>query len=93
MQGLWYDDPSILMLPGLDREAALPLASRGLAELPALAEALHCQPKETLQLLTELLASHSAAKECAKVGCLLESLRWPLAKLPNVNCQRLLQIC
>ena len=67
MQGLWWDAPSVMLLPGVSREAAAQLAGQGLGELPQLAEALHQRPN-TRQLLAQVLGSEAAAKECAQVG-------------------------
>lgn len=67
-QGLWWDDPTTLMLPGATGEMALLLAENSLAELPQLVEALRVRPQETQQLLGKLLGSEGTVKELVQVN-------------------------
>ena len=73
LQGLWWDAPSVMLLPWVTREAAALLAGQGLGELPQLAEALH-QQQSMRRRLAEVLGSEAAAKECAQVGSIWTSV-------------------
>lgn len=57
----------MLVLPGVGREHVGSLAAQGLAELPQLAQSLRTQPKQTTAVLSRLLGSDTAARNCAQV--------------------------
>lgn len=76
MQGLWWDDSSLLMLPHIDRSAAQALASRKLEALPQLLMEARSHPARAHKLLEQVLGSAKHAQEClqASTSCLTNCL-------------------
>lgn len=74
LQGLWWDEPAIFMLPGATAETLATFAREGfpgLQDLPQLVEALHRLPAAIQSKLTRLLDSPALAKEWAQVFSLI----------------------
>ena len=67
MQGVWWDDSSLLMLPHMDRAAMQALAARRLEALPQLLMESRQHPQRTQKLLEQALGDARRAQECQQV--------------------------
>ncbi|CAK0786311.1 hypothetical protein CVIRNUC_009524 [Coccomyxa viridis] len=67
MQGVWWDDSSLLMLPHMDRAAVQALAARRLEALPQLLMESRQHPQRTQKLLEQALGDARRAQECQQV--------------------------
>ena len=70
LQGIWWDDSSLLTLPHMDRAALQALAARKLEALPQLLIEARRQPARAQQLLEQVLGSAKRAQECLQVSSL-----------------------
>ncbi len=68
LQGVWWDESSLLMLPHMDRAALQSLASRKLEALPQLLIEARRQPARAQQLLEQALGSAKRAQECLQAS-------------------------
>ena len=67
MQGIWWDDPPMKMLPHMTDEAAEELVSEGLRTLHQLRSAAASQPAAMKTKLSQLLGGSKQASECLQV--------------------------
>ena len=67
MQGVWWDDSSLLMLPHMDRAAVQALAAKRLDALPQLLMESRQHPQRAQKLLEQVLGSARRAQECQQV--------------------------
>ena len=68
MQGVWWDDSSLLMLPHMDRAAMQALAARRLEALPQLLMESRQHPQRAQKLLEQVLGNGKRAQECQQVN-------------------------
>lgn len=67
MQGCWWDESSLLMLPNMDGNAAGTLAAKQLSSVARLLQECRRQPACARAALEEALGSTRAAEECLQV--------------------------
>ena len=67
MQGVWWDDSSLLMLPHMDGAAVQALAARRLDALPQLLLESRQHPQRAQKLLEQVLGNAKRAQECQQV--------------------------
>ncbi|KAK9868384.1 hypothetical protein WJX84_004044 [Apatococcus fuscideae] len=67
MQGIWWDDPPMKMLPHMTDETAEELVSEGLRTLHQLRSAAASQPAAMKTKLSQLLGGSKQASECLQV--------------------------
>ena len=67
VQGVWWDDSSLLMLPHMDRAAVQALAARRLDALPQLLMESRQHPQRAQKLLEQALGNAKRAQECQQV--------------------------
>ena len=67
MQGVWWDDSSLLMLPHMDKSAVQALAAKRLEALPQLLMESRQHPQRAQKLLEQVLGSAKRAQECQQV--------------------------
>jgi len=107
MQGVWWDDSSLLMLPHMDRLVVQALAAKKLEALPQLLMEARHQPQRCQQLLQQALGNPKHAQECLQasqrhtgIPSILGSLPWSLlpmgasslqSSVKPVHAQQLLQ--
>ncbi len=82
MQGVWWDDSSLLMLPHMDRSAVQALAAKKLEALPQLLMEARHQPQRAQQLLQQALGNPKHAQECLQASQCLTGIPSTLGSLP-----------
>ena len=72
VQGIWWDDVPMMMLPHMTEDAAEGLMKQGLRSLHQLRQAALGQPAAMKTSLVQLLGGSKQAAECLQVcSCLL----------------------
>ena len=82
LQGMWFDAPGVMMLPGMENDLAKQLQSHSLGALHELAQAVRADGAATEKLLSTLVGKQ-LAKEWTQVK---------LLSCPQVFAQQLLPL-